>query len=98
MSSRFLGSVVAGGDFVPVDDVEEGGDVFGAAVLVFQVVGVFPNVEAENGGATLRVGGVLVRERFDHETAGAIDGEPGPAAAEDSCGGFGELIFEGVEG
>ncbi len=31
---------------IPIDDVPERGDVVGTAVLVVQVVGVFPHVEA----------------------------------------------------
>ena len=46
-----LGRGVARRDFGPVDDVEEGRNVVGATVLVLQVVGVLPNVEAENGGS-----------------------------------------------
>ena len=35
-------------DFVPVDYAPPGLQVFGAAVVVFQVVGVFPDVVAED--------------------------------------------------
>ena len=41
-----LGGVEAAGHFVPVDDVVEGRDVVGATVLVVQVVGVLPHVQA----------------------------------------------------
>ena len=36
-------------DFGPVDYVPPGGEVFGAAVLVFQIVSVLPDVVAEDG-------------------------------------------------
>jgi hypothetical protein len=36
-------------DFVPVDDVPPGGEVVGAAVVVLEVVGVLPNVVADDG-------------------------------------------------
>ena len=42
-----VGVVLA--DLVPVDDVVEGGDVLGAAVLVLEVVGVLPDVDACSG-------------------------------------------------
>src|SRR5258708_37007610 len=35
--------------FSPVDDVPPRGEVIGAAVLVLQIVGVLPNVVAEDG-------------------------------------------------
>src|SRR5690606_17842768 len=40
--------LVAPLDLVPVDHVVERGDVVGAAVLVLEVIGVFPDVEAED--------------------------------------------------
>src|ERR1035437_9370264 len=48
-------------DFVPVDDVPPGGEIFGTAVVVFQVVGVLPDVVAEDGIEALRDGAVLIR-------------------------------------
>lgn len=37
-------------NFRPVEDLPEGGEVGGTAVLVVKVVGVLPNVEGEDGG------------------------------------------------
>jgi len=37
-------------DFAPVDGVPPGGEVVGTLVLVFEVVGVLPDVVAEDGG------------------------------------------------
>jgi hypothetical protein len=37
-------------DLPPIHHVPPGSDVIGAAVLVFQVVGMFPDVEAEQWG------------------------------------------------
>jgi len=92
----FHGGVVAA-DAVPVDDLHESGDVFGAAVLVFEVVGVLPDVDAEDGGVAEREGAVLVRRGLDGEGSGGVAGEPGPAAAEDAGTGFGEGGLEGGE-
>lgn len=36
------------GNLVPVDDVPPGANVFRSTVLVFQVVGVFPNIQAKD--------------------------------------------------
>ena len=43
-----FGVLVSFADFVPIHHVPEGFEVFGAAVLVFEVVGVFPNVTTQN--------------------------------------------------
>lgn len=38
---------VAFGDKIPVDDVEKRGHIFGPAILIFQIIGMFPNVNTE---------------------------------------------------
>src|SRR5262245_17089221 len=48
LAGLFLGGVEAAGHLVPVDGVPPGGDVVGAAVLIVEVVGVLPDVEAED--------------------------------------------------
>src|SRR4029453_5268801 len=55
------------GGLVPVHDVPPGIDVVGAAVLVEQVVGVLPDVEAEDGRAALHHRVVLVGEGAELE-------------------------------
>ncbi len=35
--------------FLPVHHVPPGGDVIGSAVLVFEIVGVFPHIQANTG-------------------------------------------------
>ncbi len=95
------------GDFGPVDDVPDGGEVVGAFVLVFEVVGVFPDVDAEDGFACGGAGGgedgfghdgvVLVGGGGDGEFA-VFDDEPGPAGAEAFGAGFLEFGFEIGEG
>lgn len=44
---RLLGKLAA--DVIPVHDLEERLDVIGAAVLVLEVIGVFPDVNSEDG-------------------------------------------------
>src|SRR4030081_2764823 len=44
------GLLVTAVDLVPVHDVPEGVDVLGTSVLVLEVVGVLPDVEAEDRG------------------------------------------------
>ena len=94
------GALLRGGeafvDFGPVDDVPEGLDVVGAAVLVVEVVGVFPDVEAEDWGFAFGQRGVLVGGAFDGQLA-LVGDEPGPAAAEPLGGGVVKQFLELLE-
>ena len=56
---------VAAGDFIPIDDVPPGVEIIGAAVLVLEVVGMFPDVVAHDGIETIRLGVVLVGSGCD---------------------------------
>src|SRR5690606_24619716 len=73
-------------DLVPVDHVVERADVVRATVLVFQVVGVLPHVQAEDRGVAradaLHERAVLVGAALHRELAGLVDAQPRPAAAE----------------
>src|SRR5258708_2316406 len=83
--------------FGPVDYVPPSADVIGAAVLVLQVVGVLPHVQAHHREFALHYGTVLVRGRDDVELARAIADQPGPAGS-DACGrGRAQLLFELIE-
>ena len=77
-------------DFGPVDDVPPGGEVVGAVVLVFEVVGVLPDVVAEDGVDALAERVVLVGGGDDLELA-ALEDEPTPAGAELLRGGLIEM-------
>jgi hypothetical protein len=69
---------------VPIYHVPEGGDIVGALVLVVKVVGVFPDIEgddgfasdASNGGAHQRA--VLIGGGTDGELLVGGHIEPGP--------------------
>src|SRR6266496_636482 len=90
-------SFVAVIDFFPVHYVPPGGEIFGTSVVVFQVVGVLPDIVAENREEALRERIVLVRRRNDlHLTAG-LPGKPDPSAAELFCAGFVEFGLEVIE-
>ena len=69
-------------DFVPVHNVPPGREVLGAAIVVFEIVGVFPNVVAENGEQALGDWAVLVGRADDLHCAAGFAGEPDPSAAE----------------
>src|ERR1700732_4503149 len=82
--------------FRPVHHVPPRGDVVGPAVLVFQVVGVLPDVDAEHRLLAFHERAILVRRALDHELAAVID-HPRPSAAEPADRGFRDLFLHGVE-
>ena len=81
----------------PVDHVEERGDVVRAAVLVVQVVGMLPDVEAQDWQVPMQEGAVLVGGAAHVQLAAFIKAHPGPAAAEARGRGLGELLAKAVE-
>jgi len=60
---------------------------------VLEIVGVFPYVDAVDGGAVGHEGRVLVGERFDKKFSVFAATEPGPAASEDAHRAFGHLLL-----
>ncbi len=88
---------MTGGDEIPVDEFGDGGEVVGAFVLVFEVVGVFPNVDSEERFCAGHQGRVLVWSGF-HDEFCVADGEPYPAAPEHFEACCDELFFEGLLG
>src|SRR5579863_2499074 len=88
------------GNLRPVDYFPKGAKVIGAFVLVFEVVGVFPNVDTQDRGSFyfgyIHQGVVLVRGGADLQFAVLTD-EPGPATAKTAHSGGVELFLEGIE-
>ena len=80
-------------DLLPVDGVPPGGEVVRATVVVLEVVGVLPDVVAEDGVEALQMRVVLVGSGDDLQLA-ALPDEPAPAGAELLGGGFIELLGE----
>ncbi len=74
-------------DFGPVDDGHEVLEVVGAAVLVGEVVGVFPDIDAEQGDGAGEHHVLLVLHLGNHQAVGEgfVD-EPTPARAFDGFG------------
>ena len=70
----------------------------GAAVLVVEVVCVFPDVEGEEGAEAVGDGVVGAGVLADGQGAGGIGLEPDPAGAEEADALGDELFLEGVEG
>src|SRR5436190_9776502 len=60
-------------DFRPVHDVPPPRDVVGPTVLVLQIVGVLPDVDAEHGLLPIHQRTVLIRRAFDGELVAARD-------------------------
>ncbi len=93
-----LGLLEPGRHGLPVDDIPDGVEVLGLAVLVLQVVGVLPGINAQQGDE--RAGnGVLVGT--SHQSEGAallVLHQPRPAASLDSGQRGVCLLAEGVDG
>src|ERR1043166_1788002 len=66
---------------VPIHHVPPRLDVIGAAVLVLEIIGMFPNIESMNGRVTLHERAVLVRRGDHFELAALVFDQPNPAAA-----------------
>ncbi len=67
---------------IPVDQaVDEGFEVFRAGIAVVDVVGVFPDIDAEDRRCAMNQRVFAVRGLGDFELA-VLDREPGPARAE----------------
>src|SRR5262249_50436348 len=80
-------TVVVLSGFGPVHDVPKGFEIISAAVLVLQVIGMFPNVAAEHryafGAADcLTHQWVVLVGRGDDLQFPLVRNQPGPAAAE----------------
>ena len=93
-----LSSGEALSDRRPVDDVPERRDIIGPAVLVLQIVRVFPNVEAEDRRACRPSAGCpdSACSRSTSLPSFAAD-EPGPAGAESAAPALANCFLEIVE-
>ena len=82
----------------PIDNPPQGLEVRGAAVLVVEVVGVFPDVEGEEGAEAVGDGVVGAGVLADGQGAGGIGLEPHPPGPEQADALGDELLLEGFEG
>src|SRR2546430_11912974 len=84
-------------DIVPVDQIiAERLQIVGTAVAVIDVVGVLPDVTAEDRGRAVDQRALAVRRLGDFELA-VLDRQPAPAGAELADAGSGEIGLELVE-
>lgn len=66
-------------DPFPIDHRVKGLDVLRATILILQIVGMFPNIDPQNGCLALADGTVLIRGGQYCQFA-LMDGQPGPPA------------------
>ena len=78
----------------PVHYVPKRGYVLGAAVLVVQVVGMFPKVEAQQRDVSVAYGIVSVGLLQDDKGAVLLHGQPYPSRAEETHGAMVKLLLE----
>src|SRR5438132_8222188 len=83
-------------DLRPVDDVPPRGDVIGPAVLVLQIVRMFPHVDPKYDLLAFHQRAVLVGAAFDRGLPTLIE-HPRPPAAQAADRGLGDLLFERIE-
>src|SRR5438034_7798747 len=82
--------------FLPVDHIPPRGHVIRAAVLVFQVIGMLPNVAAHYRELALHNRAVLVGSGDHLDSVGRFH-QPGPTGAEARGARLVELFLERVE-
>ena len=70
----------------------------GTAVLVIKIIGVFPNVEGQQGLVAAAHGVAGVGLLGDDQLALWVGGEPYPSRAEQAGAFLRELLLEGLEG
>src|SRR5436190_4968494 len=79
---------------VPVHNVPPRFEIIGAAVLIFQVIGVLPHIDAEDGRVPVHQRAVLIWRGNDFKTSILILDEPCPAAAEAAHTSSSNFLFE----
>lgn len=67
-------------DVIPIDDAHDRCQVVRPAVLIFEVVGVFPNVDSKQGAAVGQQRAVLIGSGVENQLPVRIQRQPGPTA------------------
>lgn len=81
----------------PVDNLLESLEILHSAILILQIVGVFPHVDSEERSASGGKWTVLVGRCFDFEFA-VTQGQPGPTATEHFQGDGLKFLLQSVLG
>ena len=74
-------------DSFPVDNIPPVRDIFGTAILIFQIISMFPHVDSENGRHPIRKRSILIRSRKNGQAITFLN-QPRPAGAKASGGSF----------
>ena len=93
----YLFGSVASFEHVPIDNTPYSGEMIDAAILIVEIVGVFPHVDAENGLQTVADGIAGVGFLGDDELTFAVVGKPYPTAAEKTGTFLLEFLLESFE-
>src|SRR6266550_962457 len=82
---------------VPVHHIPPSLNVVGPAVLVLEIIGVFPNIHAKDWLVAIHERAVLIRGGNDFELPALVLNKPRPAAAETTRPGSCKFLFEIVK-
>src|SRR5437773_5806743 len=85
------------GDGVPVHHIPPSFDVIRPAVLVVEIIGVFPNIKAKHWRVPVHKRTVLIRGRDDLELSVLVLDEPRPTAAKATRPGCREFFLKRIE-
>src|ERR1043166_8768038 len=84
-------------DRVPIYHVPPCFDVIGSAVLVLEVVSMFPNIEADNRCVAIHQRTILIRRRHHFEFTALIFDQPNPTAAKSTRPPGREFFLERID-
>src|SRR6266478_508898 len=96
-SAKLISVLVVLGDCVPVHHVPPSFDVVGPAVLVIEIISVFPNIHSEDRRVSVHERAVLVRGGYNFKFSTFVFNQPRPTAAEATGPSCGELLFKCIE-
>ena len=96
-TNYFFEALVTLVDFFPVHHIPPGLQILGTAVVVLEIVGVLPDVVAENGMESLRYRAVLVRRGENLHFALGVASQPDPSAAKLARAGGVEFFLKSLE-
>src|SRR5437762_7922654 len=74
-----LSLCVAFCDYIPVNDIPPSSEIIRTTVLIFEIVGMFPHIIAQNREVAIRKRIILIGSASDGEIAGLVENQPGPA-------------------
>src|SRR5882724_1603201 len=83
--------------FVPIHQIPPSGDVFRAAILILEIVSVFPDVQTQDGFLAVHERAVLIRGGQNLEFRAAALDEPSPSGTEPGGRRGVEFFFERIE-